>query len=77
MIIPIQTPGAKLLALAFDDLDQFRDWARGLNPYDLEYWRVEFEKEEMYEWCAILRDAKREARVVYLYNGLNRIEDGS
>lgn len=62
----------KLLALAFDNEIEFRQWADELTPYDANYWLIEFEKEEMYEFCAVLRDSilDKQNSLTYLYNGL-------
>jgi hypothetical protein len=72
MITRLQTYPARLLALAFDDEEEFQHWAELLSPYDAKYWLDEFEKEELYEFCAILRDVinKKQNIIVYLYNGL-------
>lgn len=63
----------KMLAAAFDDMEEFRVWAEDLLLYDLRYWLKKFEEQEMYEYCAVLRDAIEEyeqaCEVIYLYKG--------
>lgn len=63
---------ARLLALAFDDEVEFKEWAEELSPYDAEYWIEQFKNDEMYEFCAILRDVilEKQNNITYLYNGL-------
>jgi hypothetical protein len=54
---PITIPSAKALAIAFDNMHQFKDWVDDLSIYDAIYWKNEFREEQMYEYCSILRDA--------------------
>ena len=64
-------PSVKVICLAFDTKEQFKEWADDLSLYDAKYWINEFEKEEMYEFCVILRDSieDKEQMTTYLYNG--------
>lgn len=50
----------KLLVQLFPDKESFKDWADDLLLHDLRFWLKEFEREEEYEHCAILRDAIKE-----------------
>lgn len=72
IMLKLDTFPARVLALAFDNESEFKQWAKELSPYDAEYWRIEFEKEEMYEFCAMLRDVilENQKNITYLYNGL-------
>lgn len=65
-------PSAKALCLAFDNEEQFIEWASTLSLDVLKYWISEFEKEEIYELCAILKDFadNKEQTMVHFYNGL-------
>lgn len=65
-------PSANALCLAFDNEEQFTKWASTLSLDVLKYWISEFEKEEIYELCAILKDFadNKEQTMVHFYNGL-------
>ena len=64
-------PSVKIICLAFESEFEFREWVEDLSLYAARYWINEFEKEEMYEFCAILRDSIKEKDkiITYLYNG--------
>lgn len=70
-MVKFDTFPARLLAIAFDDEIEFKEWAQELSPYDAHYWIKQFENEEMYEFCAVLRDVILENKdnILYLYNG--------
>lgn len=56
LIIRNATPTPDAIASLFTDLEAFKAWAEDLLITDLEYWLKEFEEEEMYEHCCVLRD---------------------
>jgi len=39
----------------FDDMDDFREWCYLGTVEDLDCTRIEFEKYELYEYCAIIK----------------------
>ena len=51
---------ADVFILCFDDMEEFTVWARSNDFYLLEDLIRDFEKCELYEHCAILRDIKEE-----------------
>ena len=56
----------------FRDLDEFREWANIGNSEDLTWAIKNFESEELYEYCAILknvRDKKLAEEKEELHNG--------